>query len=107
MLFDTDDNYVALDLEDGEGKTVRYELLDMVEYRGEAFGIFLPEDDHEGEVAILRLEGEDAQKAEGYVPVNDPDLEQAVFDIFQIKNMDAFDFGDGSFRQNDLFDTIL
>lgn len=106
MLFDTDDNYVVLELADAEGRTLRYELLDVVEYRGEAFGVFLPEADHEGEAAILRLAGEDAQKAEGYVPVGDPDLEQAVFDIFQIKNMDAFDFGGGAFRQNDLFDPL-
>jgi hypothetical protein len=105
MLFDTDDNYVALDLLNEAGELVRYELLDMVEYGGEAYGIFLPEKDHEGEVAILRLAGEDAQKAEGYVPVNDEGVEQAVFDIFQIKNMDAFDFGSAAFQQNDLFES--
>lgn len=103
MLFDTDDNYVVLELEDKAGNRVRYEMLDLVEYGGEAFGIFLPAEDHEGEVAILRLAGADAQKAEGYVPVQDEDLEQAVFDIFQIKNMDTFDFGDSAFTQNDLF----
>ncbi|MCD7858497.1 MAG: DUF1292 domain-containing protein [Clostridiales bacterium] len=104
MLFDTDDNYVVLELEDEAGNRVRYEMLDLVEYNGEAFGIFLPAEDHGGEVAILRLAGEDAQKAEGYVPVNDEELEQAVFDIFQIKNMDAFDFGGNTFAQNDLFE---
>lgn len=104
MLFDTDDNYVALDLKTPQGEVIRYELLDLVEYQGEAYGIFLPEDDHEGEVAILHLAGPDAQKAEGYEPVNDPGLEQAVFDIFQIKNLDSFDFGDSAFQTNDLFD---
>ncbi len=103
MLFDTDDNSVVLELEDEAGRRVRYEMLDLVEYGGEAFGIFLPAEDHEGDVAILRLAGTDAQKAEGYVPVNDEALEQAVFDIFQIKNMDAVDFGDSAFTQNDLF----
>jgi hypothetical protein len=102
VLFDTDDNYVALELTDEEGNTVRYELLDMVEFEGEAFGIFLPEGADGGEVAILRLAGKDAQKPENYVPVNDEDLEQAVFDIFQIKNMDAFDFGGNSFDTNEL-----
>ena len=36
------------------------------------------------------------------MPVNNEDLEQAVFDIFHIKNMDAFDFGGNSFQTNDL-----
>ena len=53
-------------------------------------------------MAILRLEGADAQKPENYVPVNDEDLEQAVFDIFQIKNLDKFDFGGNSFGTNEL-----
>jgi hypothetical protein len=74
----------------------------MVEYDGTAYGVFMPAENAAGNVAILRLEGEDAQKAEGYVPVNDEDLEQAVFDIFQIKNMNAFDFGGNSFEANDL-----
>ena len=102
MLFDTDDNYVTLELTDETGTTVLYELLDIVEYESVAYGIFLPAEEESGAVAILRLEGDDAQKAEGYVPVNDEDLEQAVFDIFQIKNMDAFDFGGNSFQTNDL-----
>lgn len=104
MLFDTDDNFVALDLKTPEGEVIRYELLDLVEYQGEAYGIFLPEDGHGGEASILHLAGPDAQKAEGYEPLEDPGLEQAVFDIFQIKNLNAFDFGAGAFQTNDLFD---
>lgn len=104
MLFDTDDNYVALDLRAPNGELVRYELLDLVEYRGEAYGIFLPEDDHAGDVAILHLAGEDAQKAEGYEPVEDDGIAQAVFDIFQIKNLDSFDFGSAAFQTNDLLE---
>jgi hypothetical protein len=88
---------VLLKLEDAFGQVQTYELLDMVEYNQEAFGIFLPEDDHEGDVAILRLIGEDDQKAENYALVHDEALEQAVFDLFQIKNLDAFDFGADSF----------
>ena len=41
---------------------------------------------------ILRLEGEDAQKPEGYVPVEDEGIAQAVYDIFHLKNMSSFDF---------------
>lgn len=98
MMLDTNNNRVLLDLEDPFGRVQTYELLDMVEYDKEAFGIFLPAEDHEGDVAILRLVGKDDQKAENYAPVNDEELEQAVFDLFQIKNLDAFDFGENSFE---------
>ncbi|MCD8146137.1 MAG: DUF1292 domain-containing protein [Clostridiales bacterium] len=98
MMLDTNDNKVLLNLEDPFGRVQVYELLDMVEYNREAFGVFLPADDHEGDVAILRLVGKDDQKAESYAPVNDEDLEQAVFDLFQIKNLDAFDFGASGFE---------
>lgn len=98
MMLDTNNNRVLLNLEDPFGRVQTYELLDMVEYNQEAFGIFLPAEDHEGDVAILRLVGKDDQKAENYAPVNDEELEQAVFDLFQIKNLDAFDFGENSFE---------
>lgn len=93
MMLDTNNNKVVLKLEDLYGNVQEFELLDMVEYNKEAFGVFLPVEDEEGDVAILRLVGKDDQKAESYAPVGDEDLEQAVFDLFQIKNLDAFDFG--------------
>lgn len=45
MLFDTDDNYVALELTGEDGVAVLYELLDMVEYEGVAYGVFMPAED--------------------------------------------------------------
>ena len=50
MLFDTDDNYVALELTGEDGVAVLYELLDMVEYEGVAYGVFMPAEDDSGEV---------------------------------------------------------
>ena len=97
MMLDTNNNKIVLNLEDPFGNSQPYELLDVVEYNREGFGIFLPADEKEGDVAILRLVGADDQKAESYAPVNDEALEQAVFDLFQIKNLDAFDFGANSF----------
>ena len=82
MLFDTDDNYVVLEMTGPDGKERRYELLDIVEFEGVAYGVDI----------ILRLEGEDAQKPEGYVPVEDEGIAQAVYDIFHLKNMSSFDF---------------
>lgn len=98
MMLDTNNNRVVLMLEDPNGQREAYELLDVVEYNQSAFGIFMPTDESEGDVAILRLVGADDQKAESYAPVNDDALEQAVFDLFQIKNLDAFDFGGNAFQ---------
>ena len=71
MLFDTDDNYVVLEMTGPDGKERRYELLDIVEFEGVAYGVFCPQEFPEDGDIILRLEGEDAQKPEGYVPVED------------------------------------
>lgn len=97
MMLDTNNNKIVLMLEDENGEKEPYELLDVVEYDQSAFGVFMSADEDEGDVAILRLVGTDDQKAECYAPVNDEALEQAVFDLFQIKNLDAFDFGGNSF----------
>lgn len=97
MMLDTNNNKIVLMLEDEHGKKEPYELLDVVEYDQSAFGVFMSAEADEGDVAILRLVGADDQKAESYAPVNDEALEQAVFDLFQIKNLDAFDFGGNSF----------
>ena len=97
MMLDTNNNKIVLMLEDENGEKEPYELLDVVEYDQSAFGVFMSADEDEGDVAILRLVGADDQKPECYAPVNDEALEQAVFDLFQIKNLDAFDFGGNSF----------
>jgi hypothetical protein len=97
MMLDTNNNKVVLMLEDPNGEKAAYELLDVVEYDQSAFGVFMGAEEEEGDVAILRLVGADDQKAESYAPVNDEALEQAVFDLFQIKNLDAFDFGGNAF----------
>ena len=91
MLFDTDDNYVVLEMTGPDGKERRYELLDIVEFEGVAYGVFCPQEFPEDGDIILRLEGEDAQKPEGYVPVEDEGIAQAVYD-FHLKNMSSFDF---------------
>ena len=97
MMLDTNNNKIVLMLEDENGEKEAYELLDVVEYNQGAFGICMNAGEAVGDVAILRLVGSDDQKAESYAPVNDEALEQAVFDLFQIKNLDAFDFGANSF----------
>lgn len=96
MLLDTDEKRVLIPLEDEDGKETVYELVDLVEYLHHAFGVFLPEGQEEGDAVILRLVGEDEEKAESYEVVGDEALEQAAFDLFRAKNMSRFDWdGDG------------
>ena len=89
MLFDTDDNYVVLEMTGPDGKERCYELLDIVEFEGVAYGVFCPQEFPEDGDIILRLEGEDAQKPEGYVPVEDEGIAQAVIrDLAARKGID-------------------
>lgn len=101
MFWDTDEKRVLIDLEDEDGSTQTFELVDLVEFRKDTFGIFLPAGQSAGDVAILQLVGEDEEKAECYAPVEDDGLEQVAFDLFQAKNMDRFDFGANSFSLED------
>ena len=55
-------------LKDEEGRDVRFEFQDLLEYDGEEYVILMQEDDDSGEVVILRLEGED-EEGEDYVAV--------------------------------------
>lgn len=104
MLLDTDEKRVLIPLKGEDGKETVFELIDLVEYTGLTFGIFLPAGKDEGDVAVLQLVGEDEEKPESYAPTEDEGLEQAAFDLFQIKNMGRFDFGANSF---DLEDGLL
>ena len=54
MLFDTDDNYVVLEMTGPDGKERRYELLDIVEFEGVAYGVFCPQEfPEDGDIILL------------------------------------------------------
>lgn len=87
-----EDNMIILN--DENGKDVRFEFLDLVEYQGEEYVILLPAeaDDEDGaEVVILKLEGCDGEK-EQYVSVDSEEELNAVFAIFKDRNRDVFNF---------------
>ena len=88
------DNVVVLN--DEEGKEVRFEFLDLIEYENEEYVILLPLDENEDseEVVILKVEDTDSAEEESYVSVDDEEVLNTVFEIFKEKFKDEFNFID-------------
>lgn len=88
------DNIIVLN--DEEGKEVKFEFLDLIEYENEEYVILLPveEDDDSGEVVILKVEDTDSEEEESYVSVDDQEILNAVFEIFKEKFKSEFNFID-------------
>lgn len=75
-------------LTDQYGESVRFELLDIVEYEDQEFAVLYPADGRDDEpVHILRITSEnldlDEMEFEG---LDDEDLINAVFDLFCERN---------------------
>ena len=88
------DNIIVLN--DEEGKEVKFEFLDLIEYENEEYVILLPADEEEDsdEVVILKVEDTDSEEEESYVSVDDEEVLNKVFEIFKEKFKDEFDFVD-------------
>ena len=91
MDFENDENEMEeLDniivLNDEEGKEVKFEFLDLIEYENEEYVILLPTDEEEDseEVVILKVEDTDSDEEESYVSVDDEEVLNKVFEIFKI-----------------------
>ena len=91
-----EDNIIILNDEDG--KEIRFEFLDLINYDDEQYVVLLPteeESDEPGEVVILRVEDTDQDSdEESYVSVEDEEVLNKVFEIFKDKFKDEFDFVD-------------
>lgn len=90
------DNIIVLN--DEEGKEVKFEFLDLIEYDGEEYVILLPTEEESeeeaGEVVILKVEDTDSEEEESYVSVDDQDTLNTVFEMFKEKFKDEFNFID-------------
>ena len=101
LMDDNDVGELAKDLSrnivltDEKGKDVEFEFLDLIEYNGEEYVVFLPaeESDEAGEVVILKIDGSD-DESESYVSVDDDNVLMLVFEIFKERNKDLFNFVD-------------
>lgn len=85
-------------LNDEDGKEVKFEFLDLIEYNEEEYVILLPieETDEEdaGEVVILKVEHTESEDEESYIGVEDEEELNAVFALFKDKFKDEFNFID-------------
>lgn len=84
-------------LTDEEGNDVEFEFLDLVEYQGGEYVVLLPvdgeADEAADEVVILRVEeNPDDPEQENYVGVEDDATLEAVFEVFQERFKDEFEF---------------
>ena len=87
------DNIIVLN--DEEGKEVKFEFLDLIEYENEEYIILLPiEEEETEEVVILKVDDVDSEEEESYVSVDDKDVLNKVFEIFKEKFKDEFNFID-------------
>ena len=90
------DNIIVLN--DEEGKEVKFEFLDLVEYEDEEYVVLLPLDEEDseesGEVVILKVEDTESEDEESYVSVDDEETLNTVFEIFKEKFKDEFNFID-------------
>lgn len=88
-----------IELEDENGKKVKFECLDYIEYDNEEYAVLLPVDEENseepGEVVILKVEDNDSESEMlSYVSVDDAEILNKVFDIFKDKFKNEFDFVD-------------
>ena len=85
------DNIVILN--DEEGKEVKFEFLDLIEYEGEEYVVLLPvEEEDEGEVVILKVEEGEEEDEESYVSVDSEETLKKVFETFKEKFKEEFNF---------------
>ena len=78
-------------LTDESGEETKFEYLDSVDYQGDTYIILLPVDEPETRIVILKVEPVD-EEYENYLPVNDLDLLNAVYDIFKERYKDILTF---------------
>ncbi len=96
---DNEDNLIVL--KDEQGEDIYFELLDLVEYKGNEYIVLMPADEEEDEddeelekdVVILMVEpNQDDDEESHYSSVEDEDILEAVFELFKEKYKDDFDF---------------
>ena len=94
MLNETEDLSNIITLNDEDGNEIRFEFLDLIEYKGDEYVVLLPMEDDDSEVVILQVVPCSDDAAESYISVEDPAVLQAVFGIFKEKFRDIFNFVD-------------
>lgn len=95
-IFEVEDSDDIIILNDEDGNECRFQFLDMIDYKGREFIVLLSEEEaakEESDVDILEVVSVPGNpELENYLPVDDDDIIDAVFDIFAANNKDTLDF---------------
>ena len=95
-IFEVEDSDDIIILNDEDGNECRFQCLDIIDYKGREFIVLLSEEEaakEESDVDILEVVPvPDNPELENYLPVDDDDIIDAVFDIFAANNKDTLDF---------------
>ena len=89
------ENEYLVDLIDEDGNTVTFEHLDTVQYQGKDYVVCIPYDDDEEvvtEVVIFLIHKD--QEEDCLEQVEDGAVLSAVYQLFQERNADMFEFED-------------
>lgn len=89
------DNESIIILNDEDGNDLRFEFLDLIQYKGNEYVVLLPltDSDKPGEVVILMIEGRTSNTdTESYIGISDEPTRYAVFAIFKEHFKDEFNF---------------
>lgn len=82
MLEEEMNEGTIITLTDDEGKEVDFELLDVVEYKGEEYIVLIENDENADEVVILQIRALD-EETEEYVSIEDEELLNTIFELFK------------------------
>lgn len=89
------ENPHLVDLIDEDGKTVTFEHLDTVQYKGKDYVVCIPYDDDEEVVTEVVIFMINKDKEEDCLEqVEDMEIMSAVYEMFRERNADMFDFED-------------
>lgn len=84
-------------LTDEQGNEVEFELLDVVPYNGQEYIAIIPvaEDDEESQmVQLYRIVSDEDGESETYMGLESEEELDAVYDEFQKRNAELFNFED-------------
>ena len=82
-------------LADEDGNEAAYDIADYIEVGDKEYVVLVPQDDEDDEVVILRVEPDEKDEdTELFVPEEDEEILQKVFDIFKDRFADEYEFTD-------------
>ena len=82
MLEEDMNEGAIITLTDDEGKEVEFELLDVIEYKGDEYIVLIENDENADEVVVFQIRSLD-EETEEYVSIEDEELLNTIFEIFK------------------------